>query len=256
MIEQLQSPGHVVGIRLAGKISAEDVNGIKPALEKALAANDEIGVVVDMSGFEDASAEAIAADVKYEMSLMAKIGQFRRAAFIADKEWLQAVTGFVGSLIPTMQMKVFSPGEQEKAIAWASEIEEMPASSGEALSMIHTDRDDVFGFQVDGVMTAENVRPLTDKVAAILANHDKVRLLARVKSLGGIDPAVFMQSGLISMKFAAVQKVERYAIVGAPEWMRTAVATMNPMFPHLEIRSFDAEDEGDAWAWLGASPTS
>jgi len=256
MIEQLQSPGHVVGIRLAGKISAEDVNGIKPALEKALAANDEIGVVVDMSGFEDASAEAIAADVKYEMSLMAKIGQFRRAAFIADKEWLRAVTGFVGSLIPTMQMKVFSPGEQEKAIAWASEIEEMPVASGEALSMIHTDRDDVFGFQIDGVMTAENVRPLTDKVAAILANHDKVRLLARVKSLGGIDPAVFMQSGLISMKFAAVQKVERYAIVGAPQWMRTAVETMNPMFPHLEIRPFDTADESDAWAWLGASPTS
>ena len=165
MIEQMQTPSHVVGMKLAGKISAADVEGIKPVLDKALAEHARIGVVIDVTGFEDASAEAIRADVKYEMGLMGKIGQFARAAFIADKEWLRTVTGFAGSLVPTMALGVFASGEEDKAIAWAGKVAEAPTIKGDALRMITTDREDVFGFEIDGVITPDNIRPFMDKFA-------------------------------------------------------------------------------------------
>ncbi|MEO6823824.1 MAG: STAS/SEC14 domain-containing protein [Nitrosospira sp.] len=87
-----------------------------------------------------------------------------------------------------------------------------------------------------------------------LAHHDKVRMLNRMKHFGGIDPSALMQNGLVSMKLAAMRKVERYAIVGAPGWIRKIIETLNPAFPDLDMRTFPADQEDQAWAWLDASP--
>ena len=56
------------------------------------------------------------------------------------------------------------------------------------------------------------------------------------------------------MKLAAMQKVERYAIVGAPGWMRKILESVNPAFAEIDIRTFPADQEADAWTWLGAEP--
>jgi hypothetical protein len=79
-------------------------------------------------------------------------------------------------------------------------------------------------------------------------------MLARVKNLGGFDPDIFMHRRLFSMKITAMLKVERYAIVGAPGWMNKALQTITPIFPQLDMRTFTADKEADAWAWLEAYP--
>lgn len=61
-----------------------------------------------------------------------------------------------------------------------------------------------------------------------------------------------MQAGLIPMKLAAIQKVERYAIVGGPGWLRKAVEAVNPLFEEIDMRTFAPEEEEAAWEWLGA----
>ncbi len=94
------------------------------------------------------------------------------------------------------------------------------------------------------------------KFQTFLGRHEKVRLLNRIKHFGGIDPAVFMQSGLVSMKLAAMQKVERYAIVEAAGWMRKIIETGNPVFADMEMRTFPEDQESEAWAWLGAEPAA
>lgn len=63
---------------------------------------------------------------------------------------------------------------------------------------------------------------------------------------------MFMQGDMISMKPAALQKVERYAIVGAPTWMEHIVATVSPAFPDIDMRSFSAARESEVWEWVGA----
>ena len=113
----------------------------------------------------------------------------------------------------------------------------------------------MLGFEIDGAMTPASVTGLVTDMQAFLDRHDQVRLLGRIKHLGGIDPTLFLQSGLLSMKLAAMQKVERYAIVGAPAWMNTAVKALDPMLTDIELRTFAAAHEADARAWLGATPT-
>jgi hypothetical protein len=254
MIERIAAPDHVLALRLAGKMTAADVTAIKRALDPMLAQHARIGFVVDLTGFEDATAEAIAEDLRYELGLLGKAGQFARGALVTDKEWLGVVAGFMAKLLPGMEMRNFSPAQRDEALQWAAELPAEAAHELPAIPVLPTDRDDVLGFEVDGVISATELPVLIDQVNAMLARHDKVRMLARIKHLGGVDPAVFLHSGLVSMKLAAIQKMERYAIVGAPGWMGKAVETMNAVFPDIDMRTFAADREADAWTWLGARP--
>lgn len=58
------------------------------------------------------------------------------------------------------------------------------------------------------------------------------------------------------MKLAALQKVERYAIVGTLDWMCKIIDTLNPVFPDLDMRTFPVDQENNAWAWLDVEPSS
>lgn len=256
MIERIAAPDHVLAIRLAGKVTAEDVAAVKRALDPMLARHERIGFMVDLTGFSDATAEAIAEDVRYELSLLGKAGQFRRGALVTDKEWLGVVMGFTAQLLPRLEMRIFAPAQQDEALRWAADLPADPADRAPAIRLLPTDRDDVLGFEVDGVIAAAELPGLIDRVNAVLGRHDKVRMLARIKHLGGVEPAAFMQSGLISMKLAAIQKLERYAIVGAPGWMNQAVETINPVFADIDMRIFPADREAEAWAWLDARPSA
>jgi hypothetical protein len=160
----------------------------------------------------------------------------------------------MAKLLPGLEMRNFTPAQRDEAPQWAGDLPAQAADQEPAIRVLPTDRDDVLGFEVDGVVSAAGLPVLIDQVNAMLARHDKVRMLARIKHLGGVDPAVFLQHGLVSMKLAAIQKMERYAIVGAPDWMGKAVETIDTVFPDIDMRTFAADREADAWAWLGAKP--
>ncbi len=247
-------PDYVLALRLAGKVTVDDVAAVKSALDPMLERHERIGFVVDLAGFSDATAEAIAADLRYELGLLGKAGQFARGALVTDKEWLGVVAGFTAKLLPGLEMRTFAPAQRDEALRWAADFPALAADRAPAIRLLPADRDDVLGFEVDGVISAAELPLLIDQVNAVLQRHEKVRMLVRIKHLGGVDPAALMQSGLVSMKLAAIQKMERYAIVGAPRWMNKAVETINPVFPDLDMRTFPADREAEAWAWLGAQP--
>lgn len=254
MFEQLTAPGHVIAMHLSGKLTPEDVRQYKSVFDEKLAKHKHIGVCVDMTGFSDMSTEAIITDAKAEFELFTHINQFSRFAFVSDKEWPQAVVHFLASLIPTVEMKVFTPDRSEDAVKWAAEP---PAKKPEtpAFRFLPASRDNVFAFEINGMISSQEMPGVINKFQTFLDSHESVRLLNRMKHFGGIDPAVFLQGGLVSMKLAAMQKVERYAIVGAPGWMSKIIENLNPVFPDLDMRIFPADREDEAWAWLDARPT-
>jgi len=116
-----------------------------------------------------------------------------------------------------------------------------------------TTRDDVFAFEMNGVISSKELPGLIEDVNAFLDQHENARMLNRIKHLGGIDPSVFLQNGLFPMKMAAIQQVDRYAIVGAPGWVQKMIETVNPVFPDIDMRTFPADHETEAWDWIGAN---
>lgn len=254
MYSQLTAPDHVIAIHLSDKLTGDDIKKYKLILDEKLTHHDQLSIVVDFTGLSDLNADALVEGTKADLELLRHIEQFTRFAFISDKEWPQAVIGFMSAIIPTVEMKVFPPDESDEAMKWASELTKAPKSQAPAFRFLPTSKDNVFAFEIDGVILAKEIPEVIKRFETFLERHEKVRLLNRIKHFGGIDPAVFMQSGLVSMKLAAMQKVERYAIVGAPGWMRKIIETVNPAFADMDIRTFPEDQENEAWDWLGAEP--
>jgi SpoIIAA-like len=241
-------------MHLSGKLTGDDVKKYKNVFDQKLANHKHIGICVDLTGLSDMSAEAMIEDVKAEFELFTHLNQLSRCAVVSDKEWPQAVINLMKPLFPTFEMKGFTPNQCAEAIGWAA-LAEAPKTVPPALRFFPTSKHDVLAFEINGVISSQEMPSIIKEFETFLERHEKVRLLNRIKHFGGIDPAVFMQSGLISMKLAAMQKVERYAVVGAPGWMRKIIETVNPAFPDLDMRTFSADEEADAWVWIGAEPS-
>ncbi len=254
MYKQLTAPDHVIAMHLSDKLTGDDIKKYKLILDEKLTNHDQLSIVVDFTGLSDMNADALVEGTKADFELLSHIDQFTRFAFVSDKEWPQAMIGFMSAIFPTVEMKVFLPDESDEAMKWASELPGAPKSQAPAFRFLPTSTDDVLAFEINGVISGKEMPEVIKTFETFLERHEKVRLLNRVKHFGGIDPAVFMQSGLVSMKLAAMQKVERYAIVGAPGWMRKIIETVNPAFADMDMRTFPEDQENEAWAWLGAEP--
>lgn len=254
MFEQLSAPDHVIAMRFSGKMTGDDVEQYKAILENKLDQHAQLALCMDFTGLSDLNADALVEGTQADLQLLGHLNQFTRAAFISDKEWPQVLVRFANPLLPTFEMQVFTPDRREEAVQWAAELPVAPERKTGAFRFLPTTKDDVLAFEVDGVIAAEEMPGVIKELENFLEQHEKVRMLNRMKHFGGIDPAVFMQGGLVSMKLAAMQKVERYAIVGAPVWMGKIIETLNPAFADLDMRTFPADQEADAWAWLGAEP--
>ena len=55
------------------------------------------------------------------------------------------------------------------------------------------------------------------------------------------------------MRAKSLKKLRRYAIVGGPLWIQASITLMQP-FLSIELRAFEADEENEAWEWLGARP--
>lgn len=256
MFEKLAAPDDVIAIRLSGKLTGEDVEQYKALFDEKLAKYKQIGVCIDLTGLSDMSMEAIVKDAKAEFNLFTHLTQLGRCACISDKEWPQALINLMKPLFPNFETRGFTSDQIEEALKWASEFSKTPKAKSAGFRFLPTSKKDVLAFEINGLISSEEMPGIIKEFETFLRHHDKVRLLNRMKHFGGIDPSVFMQAGLVSMKLAALQKVERYAVVGAPGWMCKVIGTLKPVFPDLDMRTFPVDQENKAWAWLDAEPSS
>lgn len=254
MFEKLTAPDHVIAIRLSDKMTAKDIARYRATLDDKLAQHDRISACFDFTDLSDLSGDALVEGIKADLEFLRHVDRLDRLAFVSDKEWPQAIVRFIDPLFPTIQMEVFASSHREAAIEWASAHTSTPKAAEPAIRFLPTSRDNVLAFEIDGMITAEEMPAVIEEIESLFADHDRVRLLNRMTHFGGIDPSIFLQQGLVSMKFAALGKVERYAIVGAPDWMNRLIETMNPVFEQMEMRAYPANREDQAWAWLGATP--
>jgi hypothetical protein len=79
--------------------------------------------------------------------------------------------------------------------------------------------------------------------------EEKIDLFARMKNFGRFNPAIFTDPSLFSTKLSAINHVRRYAVVGAPGWLKNVAGMIGSMLP-LAMGFFDADQEKEAWEWL------
>jgi hypothetical protein len=103
-------------------------------------------------------------------------------------------------------------------------------------------------------MTAHDVRRVAAELEEAYAQYDTISLLVRVEKFSGFRPGVFGEH-IVRLKRNALKHVDRYAVVGGPDWLDDVVEFIDPLF-QLDIRHFDIDDEDEAWVWLETEPIS
>lgn len=97
MLDMIESDARVLAASVSGKVDAGDVRAYYTALKAKLESHDSIGVMLDLTGFEDATGDAIDTDIQQELSL-------------------------IGGIIPGMEMRSFDPDSRGDALTWAADI--------------------------------------------------------------------------------------------------------------------------------------
>ncbi len=257
MFENINNaPANVAAVRVTGTMGESDVEQYQKLMDAKLAEHGHIGMVFEIVGLADFDPAALDEGVRADLDFLKHLRQVGRFAVVSDKRWPHAIVGLYNHLLPGTEAKVFSAGERDAALVWAGDVtQNAPTDTGPGIRTFATTRDNVLGFEMNGTLTGDDLKPIIDEFQSFMDNHEHVRLLNRVRHFG-FNPSILFQSGLMSMKLAALKKVERYAIVGAPAWMDKAAGVMNPLVPDMDVRTFPADKEAEAWDWLGAQPAT
>jgi hypothetical protein len=85
------SGGKIVEVKLSGKLHKEDYQHFVPAVEKAIAANGKIRVLMEMLDFHGWDLPALWQDIKFDRQHHHDI---ERIAMVGDKKWEAGMAAF------------------------------------------------------------------------------------------------------------------------------------------------------------------
>lgn len=122
MLEVLPSPDHVAAFAVSGTLTGADYDRLIAEVEAKLARHERIGVLLDLTLFEDLTAEAAWKDLRYDLSKLFELKRFPREAVISDKQWMRIAAGIANPILPHVEIRVFDPGAHEEAMQWVSEV--------------------------------------------------------------------------------------------------------------------------------------
>jgi hypothetical protein len=120
MIEELQDmPAGVAGIRISGRVTAQDFQQFRPTLDRMLDSEEIRFVEVIGSDYEGFGPGGLLADIKQGFSTVKHLRAFRRTAVVTDKEWIGHALHAMAWMIPG-EVALFGLDELEAAKQWAA----------------------------------------------------------------------------------------------------------------------------------------
>ena len=253
MLEYLQSNDDVIAMRCGGKLTAAELEAYMDRLEASLKRHDKTHLyaeIVDFSGFET---ERFGDLMKRSPAYFRHLDRIGRVAIVADQAWIRWAARIESAILPHVSYETFEPGQRERALAWVQG--ETPHPRDAAIKIIETDRADVFAFEIDGPASRAELDAISAHFLQALESQDRVRVLGRIRRLAGFEIGGLLTGDYFAMKRRFLERMERYAVVGGPDWMRAVLNTLAPLFK-AEIRHFAEGEEEEAWTWVGARPVS
>ena len=254
MLEILESPKHVVAFKLSADLTADDVTRAYRAVDDALKTNDRISFFAEVDPSMELTFQGLLKDMVEGVSQWNKLKHYYRMALVTDKGWMAALARVEGLVFSSIDLRVFSHEDRNKAFAWASETPEpvpAPVEPEASIHFLQTTSEDVFAYEVDGRLRERDIKSALTELKPYFEKEGKINVLARMKNFHGFDLLSIFDDNLIRVKLKAPSKIAKYAVVGAKPWMRNLLELVNPLVS-TDIRTFDAAEEDAAWEWVGA----
>lgn len=106
---------NVIGMRIDGRIVAEDMDRIAATVEEKLARYDKLRVYVEVPSFEGISIEGFFKDLQLGLRHWHR---FEKEAVVSDEQWMHKLSSLGGHLVPGLEVKTFGSKESVAAKAW------------------------------------------------------------------------------------------------------------------------------------------
>ena len=111
-----------IDIELSGKLDSDEM---KIALDQLISKAEGIEhgrMLYRIGDFKFPTLGAIRVELARLPELFRLIGNFDRAAVLADKAWIKKISELEGALIPGLKIKAFDPDEKAEAEAWLASV--------------------------------------------------------------------------------------------------------------------------------------
>ncbi|MFN2099205.1 STAS/SEC14 domain-containing protein [Altererythrobacter sp. MF3-039] len=239
----------VFAYRFEGEITASDVDEIYDELLAGLDEHDKISVYAEVLGEFDMNGDAVWRDMTRAHEMFGHFRQFDRIAFVAAPSWITTIAKLEESLLAffDFEMHVFDPSEGDYALAWVKgEKDEKDASSVRELP---SEDPGIAIFEIDGKIRKRDLEVSKQILRRFQDDSEPRKLMAVIKRFTGFEIALLADRELFKMKLEAAKHLDRYAFVGAPDWLKGYIETMDGLLD-TEIRTFDTDERADAIAWL------
>ncbi len=255
MLEILKSPKHLVAFKLSGELTANDVERSTNALIDALKTQERVSIFAEIGEPFSLTLEGLWKDLVNSFNNFGIRKKVFRLAVVSPSEVYSAILRIEGFVLSSTAMRVFTPEQREEAFAWASKKPEpmpKPEPAKRAIRFIQTTNENVFAYEVDGRVIDADVKETAAELHGLFERKEKANVIALIRDFGGFELSALLRDDLVRVKIQSLSKVERYAVVGAPTWMRNLLELLDPALK-MKIRVFEPEQEQDAWDWVGAS---
>lgn len=114
-----------------------------------------------------------------------------------------------------------------------------------------TDRADLLAFVIDGKIEKEDIEWMARRTEAAFERLDEVDIILIMRNYDGAELSAVFNAEAMKAQAQSARHVRKYAVVGAPSWAKMMINAFSPFSP-VEAKTFDLEEEAQAWAWVNA----
>jgi hypothetical protein len=251
MIERLTAKPGVVAFRVSGHFAREDIDKCYEILDEAMASHPKVDLFIEVDGLTGFDTEALTSDLTRGWTLLGKLDRFGRVAIVSDERWVRWLSRIESALLPGISYRIYKAHERQMALDWVQGREDLPY--GHAIKLIESTRVDTLGIEINGRLSAEEISQVAQELNQKRGERPLRAIVVHIRSLTGVDPLIGADPEYLRMKLGLLHELDRYAVVGAPEWLAGWAKLIQPML-RLELRCFDSDEEAKAWNWLDADP--
>lgn len=237
----------VIELATDGRIEKADVETAMRQLDTALERGDTVHVFAEVRNFKGMSSEAWRSDLGNAFRYLTRLRQFGRIAIVSDQACIRNAARIENALLPYVRYQSYTHDRREHALAWVRG--DVDCAHPESLRVLENGDSDIFTFEIDGRITSADARNLAERLSAAFSSGGGRRLLGIVRHYDGFEPSLLVDTRLLELKIGLLRHIERYALVGGPDWISRLTNLFDPLLK-MEARHFAASDEEAARAWL------
>ena len=217
--------------------------------QQQLGAGKGGNVLIDLTAVADFTFAAIAVEFGHIPTLMKWIYSLDRIAIISDDAWLRSAARLESALLPGVAYAVYDDDEADAARAWV--LGESDGAHKGAVTELDIGKPGIVAFELSGRLDSAESERVVGMALQRLQESGASRFMLVIRNWHGFDLDRLFSSEIFSAKLEIIRRLERYAIVGGPAWVR-AYAEFTGNFVQADIRGFELDKQGEAIAWLEA----